>query len=97
MKIVPNPQTREQYTEILDDVFIRREEIVIERGEGRSVVIVPLEDYMSLRELVDPLKQPMNPQRLLRSIAELEAGRGVQRDLLDPDAPAQRHRNPRGE
>ncbi len=95
MKIFANPQTAEQCAEILDNAFTHREAIAIERGRDRSVTIVPLEEYMSLRELVDLLDQPKNAQRLIRSIADLEAGRGTGRDLLDADAPAQRRRDPR--
>jgi antitoxin YefM len=47
------------------------------------VVIVSLEDYPSLKETAYLLRSPENARRLLESIARLEGGAGVERELAE--------------
>jgi len=47
------------------------------------VVMISLEDYQALEETAYLLRSPKNARRLLESIAELEAGRGTERELLE--------------
>ena len=42
-----------------------------------------LEDYQALEETAYLLRSPKNARRLLEAIAELEAGRGTERELLE--------------
>jgi hypothetical protein len=42
-----------------------------------------LEDYQALEETAYLLRSPKNARRLLESVAELEAGGGVPRDLAE--------------
>jgi antitoxin YefM len=46
-------------------------------------VMISLEDYQALEETAYLLRSPKNARRLLESIAELEAGRGSERELLE--------------
>ena len=48
------------------------------RGKGIS-----LEDYQAMEETSYLLRSPANARHLLESIAELEAGKGVERDLIE--------------
>jgi antitoxin YefM len=45
--------------------------------------MISLEDYQALEETAYLLRSPKNARRLLESIAELEAGRGTKRELLE--------------
>ena len=54
--------------------------IVTRKGES-SVVIVSLDDFRSLEETAYLLRSPTNARRLLMAVAELEAGRGLERML----------------
>jgi antitoxin YefM len=45
--------------------------------------MVSRSDYESLRETAYLLRNPANARRILGSIEELEAGRGVVRDLAE--------------
>jgi antitoxin YefM len=47
------------------------------------VVIISLEDYEALEETAYLLRSPKNTRRLIESIAQLEEGRGSERELLD--------------
>jgi antitoxin YefM len=45
--------------------------------------MISLEDYQALEETAYLLRSPKNARRLLESIAELEAGAGTARELLE--------------
>jgi antitoxin YefM len=59
--------------------------VIITRKNQRSVVMMSLEDYQALEETAYLLRSPKNARRLLASIAELEAGGGTERELLECD------------
>ena len=57
--------------------------VIITRKSESPVVMMSLEDYESMQETTYLLRSPANARVLLESIAELEAGKGVERDLID--------------
>ena len=57
--------------------------IIITRKSEDPVVMMSLEDYNALRETTYLLRSPANARALLASIAELEAGGGTERELLE--------------
>ncbi|MCP9886720.1 type II toxin-antitoxin system prevent-host-death family antitoxin [Cyanobium sp. ATX 6A2] len=57
------------------------EPVVITRRGEPAVVMLSLEDFKALEETAYLLRSPANAQRLLQSIAALEAGRGKEREL----------------
>jgi len=57
--------------------------IIITRRNENSVVMISLEDYQALEETAYLLRSPKNARRLLESIAELESGGGVERELSE--------------
>jgi antitoxin YefM len=57
--------------------------VIITRKNERSVVMISLEDYQALEETAYLLRSPKNARRLLESIAELGAGGGTARELLE--------------
>jgi antitoxin YefM len=66
----------------MDRVCDNHEPIVVTRN-AQSVVMMSLEDYNALEETAYLLRSPKNALRLLESIAELEAGHGKVRKLLE--------------
>lgn len=82
MRTMNYTESRARYAEVLDSVVDDREEVVITRSGHEAAVIVSLDDYESLKETAYLLRSPANARRLLASIDELEAGRGVERELL---------------
>ncbi|PJN22329.1 type II toxin-antitoxin system Phd/YefM family antitoxin [Kitasatospora sp. CB02891] len=85
MKTMSYSEFRARYAEVLDAVVDDREEMVITRAGHEPVVIVPLEDYESLKETAHLLRSPANARRLLASIDELENGGGSVREPADPE------------
>lgn len=59
-----------------------REEVVITRAGHEPVVIVSLADFESLRETAYLLRSPANARRLIDAMERLEAGAGVEHDLI---------------
>lgn len=57
--------------------------VIITRGNEQSVVMMSLEDYTALEETAYLLRSPKNAVRLLKAIAELESGQGLERELQE--------------
>ena len=58
-----------------------RDPVIITKKNDMSVVMISLEDYESLQETAYLLRSPKNARRLLESIAELEEGKGSEREI----------------
>ena len=52
-------------------------------NKGRTVVLMSMEDYESMEETDYLLRSPVNAKCLEESIAQLEAGKGVERKLVE--------------
>ncbi|WP_304453403.1 type II toxin-antitoxin system prevent-host-death family antitoxin [Nocardiopsis sp. YSL2] len=76
-------ESRANYAATLDSVVEDREEVVITRAGHEPVVIVSLAEYESLRETAFLLRSPENARRLVTAIEHLEAGHGVERDVVE--------------
>ena len=50
--------------------------ITITRSNAQAVVMISLDGYQALEETAYLLRSPKNARRLLKSIVELEAGKG---------------------
>lgn len=57
--------------------------VIITRKSETPVVMMSLEDYQAMEETTYLLRSPANARNLLESIAELEAGQGVERKLVE--------------
>lgn len=66
----------------LDKVVNDVSDIVIKRKNGKDLVLISLDEYNSLKETTY-LLTGKNRDILLNSIKELEAGKGVQKDLME--------------
>ena len=84
MRTMNYTESRKRYAEILDSVTEDRDPVIITRSGHESVVMVSLDDYESLRETAYLMRSPANARRILDAMEELDAGAGVQHDLIDP-------------
>ncbi|HAJ51655.1 MAG TPA: prevent-host-death protein [Corynebacterium variabile] len=85
MRTMNYTESRKRYAEILDSVTEDRDPVIITRSGHESVVMVSLDDYESLRETAYLMRSPANARRILDAMEELDAGAGVQHDLIDPE------------
>jgi antitoxin YefM len=74
---------RSNLAKTMDQVCNDHAPIAITRkGEG-AVVMISMEDYQAMEETAYLLRSPKNARLLMESIAELEQGLGVKRELSE--------------
>jgi antitoxin YefM len=78
---VPFSTARANLEELMDRVCDNHETLIIIRNGEPYVVMMPLKDFQSLEETAYLLRSPKNASRLLGSISQFQAGRGVERKL----------------
>ena len=65
----------------MDRVCDDHEALIITRNGEQAVVMLSLEDYKALEETAYLLRTPANAKRLLLAAAQLNAGKGMEREL----------------
>lgn len=75
---------RQNLASHLDEVVDSRAPLTVTRKGGRSVVVISEEEWRGIEETLYLMSNPNNARHLLEGIAELDAGRGVERDLIEP-------------
>jgi antitoxin YefM len=83
MDHVSYTELRQNLKKHLDDVCDSRAPLVVTRRNGESVVMLSLTEYESLEETLHLLSSPANAERLLRSIAQADAGQLVEHDIVE--------------
>lgn len=67
---------RENLASYLDRVTDDREVLLVKRRGSRDVAILPADELAGLLESAHLLRSPKNAQRLLKSLRELDGGKG---------------------
>ncbi|MDF1599561.1 type II toxin-antitoxin system prevent-host-death family antitoxin [Mesorhizobium sp. YIM 152430] len=65
---------------VLDD----RDKLIVTRRNREPVVVMPLSEWEGMQETLHLLSSPANAERLRASMAEAEAGRLIERELIEP-------------
>lgn len=65
---------------VLDD----RDKLIVTRRNREPVVVMPLSEWEGMQETLHLLSSPANAERLRASIAEADAGRLIERELIEP-------------
>ncbi|HEV7254824.1 MAG TPA: type II toxin-antitoxin system prevent-host-death family antitoxin [Mesorhizobium sp.] len=76
---------RANMAKYFDEVEADHAELVVTRQGRESLVVMTLSDFESLTETTFLLSSPANARMLRESIAELDAGNGIERELIEPD------------
>lgn len=77
-------ETRANLKAVMDRVVSDRAPMAITRQRGEGVVMISASEWASIEETLYLLKSPANARELLASIAELDAGKGTERELIEP-------------
>ena len=83
MEAIPYSTLRSNLAREMDRVVEDHTPIIVTRKARASVVMISLDDYEALAETSYLLRAPKNARRLLESIAELESGKGTERELSE--------------
>lgn len=83
MEAITYTAARQNLAKTMDKVCNDRSPIIVTRKSSNSVVIMSLEDYEALEETAHLLRSPKNAKRLLESIAQLENGKGHEKELME--------------
>ena len=81
-------ELRSNLATYMDKVCDSRAPLLVTRQNARSVVIVSEAEYEAMMETVHLLRSPANAERLLRSIAEADAGNVRENGLIETEEPA---------
>jgi len=74
---------RTNLSSTMDKVNNNHKPMLITRQNGKPAVLISLEDFHSYEETAYLMASPKNAQRLRESIAEIEAGNTISRELIE--------------
>jgi antitoxin YefM len=84
MDVLTYSDTRANLKDVMDRVVNDRTPVVVTRQKAEAVVMVSLADWSAMEETLHLLSSPKNAERLREALAELDAGGGVERELIEP-------------
>ena len=84
MESLSTSAARAKFKAVLDRVVADKAPIAITRQKGEGVVIISASEWASIEETLYLLQSPKNAARLLEAIRGLEAGEGVEHELIEP-------------
>lgn len=81
MDVITYTEARRELKSVMDRVIHDREPVVVTRKKNEAVVMISLDEYNSITETFHLLRSPKNARRLRRSIEQLDAGAGTEREI----------------
>lgn len=81
MDAVSYSELRQTLKARMDKVCADRAPLLVTRQNGEPVVLMSLSDYEGLEETLHLLSNPANAERLLRSIAQADAGQLAEHEI----------------
>lgn len=83
MQVVSMTEARNNLKAIFDAVYNDNDEVVIHRKGKENVVVIPLNEYNSIKETNYLLSNKNNAKSLQESIKQLREGKFTQKDLVE--------------
>ena len=81
MDVLSYSDARANLKGVMDRVVNDRTHVVVTRQKAGAVVMLSLDDWNAMEEILHLLSTPNNADRLRSAIDQLEAGAGTERDL----------------
>lgn len=85
MDVVTYSEARARLKDVMDRVVEDRTEVIVTRQRAEAVVMVSLSEWNSIAETMHLLSSPKNADRLRRAIKDMDAGKGVEHELIEVD------------
>ncbi|MFK5881019.1 MAG: type II toxin-antitoxin system prevent-host-death family antitoxin [Sulfurospirillum sp.] len=83
MQVVSMTEARNNFKYIFDAVYHDNDEVIIHRKGKENVVVIPFDEYNSMKETNYLLSSPANKKNLLASLNQLRNGKGFEKDILE--------------
>ena len=84
MNVLTYSDTRANLKDVMDRVVEDHTTVVVTRQKAEPVVMVSLADWNAMEETARLLSSPKNAERLAEALAQLDAGHGTERELIEP-------------
>jgi antitoxin YefM len=84
MDVITSTALRENLSKVLDEVCDSAAPLIVTRQNARPVVLISLEEFRSIEETMHLLSSPANAEDLLESIAQANAGKFIEHDIIEP-------------
>ena len=85
MNSISFSDSRANLKALMDRVVADKVPVTITRARGQEpVVMMSASEWSSIEETLYLLSSPRNAERLLEAIRGLEAGKGVEHELIEP-------------
>lgn len=81
MDAITYSAARANLASTMDRVCNDHEALIITRNGEQAVVMLSLEDFQAMEETAYLLRNPANAKRLMSAVAQLGAGKGIEREL----------------
>ncbi|NKB24398.1 MAG: type II toxin-antitoxin system prevent-host-death family antitoxin [Kiritimatiellae bacterium] len=81
MKTITYTAARESLATTMQRVCDDHDPIVVTRRRDQAVVMMSLEDYVSMEETAYLLRSPKNARRLRKAVDQLRSGKGSEHEL----------------
>lgn len=83
MDVLSYTDARANLKDVMDRVVDDKTHVVVTRQKAEAVVMVSLSEWNSIAETTHLLSSPANAERLRRSIEQMDAGNGQERELVN--------------
>ena len=84
MQTVSYSEARENLKAMIDKVVADRAPLAITRQRGEGAVLISASEWASIEETLYLLSSPANAKHLMEGIAQLDAGKGEEHELIEP-------------
>ena len=84
MDVMTYTEARANLKGVMDRVVSDRTQVVVTRQKAEAIVMMSLADWNAVEETLHLLSTASNAARLRGSIDQLEAGKGLERQLSHP-------------
>ena len=81
MEKITYSYARQNLAKTMDMVSLDKTSVLISRAGKESCVLMPYSEYESLEETLYLMRSPKNAFRLLKSIKEIDSGRGIKKEI----------------
>jgi antitoxin YefM len=84
MDVLSYTDARANLKDVMDRVVNDQTQVIVTRQRAEPIVMVSLSEWNAMAETTHLLSSPENAERLRRSIEQMEAGKGQERELVKP-------------